>query len=88
MQKQGRFDHFNEDTGCKSWFFRMSVGTKLKCALNNTSPNSKNTQPKTKKNAFFKGYISPKGTTFYTFYKSKLLYEALQEMGIIWWPLR
>ena len=49
MQKQGRFDHFNEDTGCKSWFFRMSVGTKLKCALNNTSPNSKNTQPKTKK---------------------------------------
>ena len=81
MQKQGRFDHFHEDTGCKS------VGTKLKCALNNTSPNSKNTQPKTQKIAFFNGYISPKGTTFYTFYKSKLLYEALQDMGIIWWPL-
>ena len=41
MEKPGRSGHFHEGTGCKSWFFRMSAGTKLKCAFNNSSPNSK-----------------------------------------------
>ena len=40
MQKPGRFDHFPEETGCKSWFFLMSARTKIKCAINNNSPKS------------------------------------------------
>ena len=41
MQKPGIFDHFPEETVCKSWFFRVSAGTNLKWAFNDSSPNSK-----------------------------------------------
>ena len=58
MKKPGRSAHFPKGTGCTPWFFRMSAGTKLNCAFNNSSLNSK------KKNlnfAFFKGYTYTKG---------------------------
>ena len=42
MEKPGRSGHVPERTGCKSWFFIMSAGTKLKCAFNNSSLNNKN----------------------------------------------
>ena len=35
----GGYDHFPEWTGCKSWFFIISAGTKLKCAIKFHSPN-------------------------------------------------
>ena len=41
MEKSGRSGHFSEGTGCKYWCFIMSTGTKLKCAFNKSSPNSK-----------------------------------------------
>ena len=41
-KKTGRYDHFPKGTACTSWFLRMSTGTKLKCAFNNSSPNSEN----------------------------------------------
>ena len=44
MEKPGRSDHFPEGTGCKSCFFIMSPGPKLKCAFINSSPN--NNEPK------------------------------------------
>ena len=31
--KPGSSDHFPKGNGCKSWFFIMSAGTKLKCAF-------------------------------------------------------
>ena len=60
MQKLGRFDHFPEETGCKSWFFLMSARTKIKCAINNSSPNSIKKLNKKIKFSIFKGYISLK----------------------------
>ena len=59
MENPGRSDHFPEGTGCMSWFFIMSAGTKLKCAFNNSSVNSKTKFLKLKNliYAFFKGCI-------------------------------
>ena len=54
MKKPGISDHFPQGTGCMSSFFKISAGTKLKCAFNNTSPNSR----RKPKNFFFKEYIS------------------------------
>ena len=47
MGKPESSDHFPEGTGCKSLFFIMSTGNKLKCAPNNialrlNSPNKSN----------------------------------------------
>ena len=52
-KKTERSYHFPEDTGCKSWFVIIYARTKLKCTINNSSPNSQKT--------IFKGYISTKG---------------------------
>ena len=42
--------HFPRRAGCTPWFFRMSVGTKLNCALNNSGTNSFKKFNKTKLN--------------------------------------
>ena len=39
-KKTGSSDPFPKGTGCTPWFFRMSAGTKLNCAFNNSSPNN------------------------------------------------
>ena len=63
MEKPVSSDPFPKGTGCTPWFFRMSAGTKLNCAFNNSAPN--NNFKKNKGNcqnlAFFKGYIYTKG---------------------------
>ena len=41
IEQSGRSDHFPEGTECTPWFFVMSAGTKLKCALKLSSPNIK-----------------------------------------------
>jgi len=41
MEKPGSFDPFPKGTGCTPWFFRISADTKLNCAFNNSSLNSK-----------------------------------------------
>ena len=41
MEKPQSSVHFPKRTGCTLWFFRMSAGTKLNCAFNNSGPNSK-----------------------------------------------
>ena len=41
MEKPGSFDHFPKGTGCTPCFFRISADTKLNCAFNNSSLNSK-----------------------------------------------
>ena len=62
MEKPGSSDSFPKGTGCTSWFFRMSAGTKLNCAFNNSAPNNnKKNKEKSKNLAFFKGYIYIKG---------------------------
>ena len=40
-KKPGSFDHFPKGTGCTPCFFRISADTKLNCAFNNSSLNSK-----------------------------------------------
>ena len=50
MEKPGA--HFSKRTGCTPWFFRMSAGTKLNCAFNDSGLNSNNLK---RKIAFFKG---------------------------------
>ena len=40
-KKTGKSGHFPKGRGCKSWFFIMSAGTKLKCVFNYCSPNDK-----------------------------------------------
>ena len=57
MNKPGSSAHFPKRIGCMPWFFRMSAGTKLNCAFNNSGLNSK----KKLNFAFFKGYISARG---------------------------
>ena len=41
MEKPGSSDAFPKVTGCTPWFFRMSAGSELNCALNNSAPNNK-----------------------------------------------
>ena len=41
MQNPGIFDHFPEETGWKSEFFRMSASNKLSVAFNNRALTSK-----------------------------------------------
>ena len=41
MEKPGSFDHFPKGTGCTPCFFRISADTKLNCAFNNSSLDSK-----------------------------------------------
>ena len=61
-EKPGSSDPFPKGTGCMPWFFRMSAGTKLNCAFNNSSPiNAKKNQSKNQNLAFVKGYIYTKG---------------------------
>ena len=58
MEKPGSSDPFPKGKGCTPWFFRMSGGTKLNCAL------LKNNKKKFRKNqnfAYFKGYIYTRG---------------------------
>ena len=40
MEKPGSSDTFPNGTGCTPWLFRMSVGTKLNFAFNNSSSNN------------------------------------------------
>ena len=54
MEKTGDFDHFPKGTGCTPWFFRISADTKLNCAFNNSSLNSKQKLNK-------KGFIYTRG---------------------------
>ena len=51
MQKPGSSAHFPKRTGCTPWFYRMSAGTKLNCAFNNSGLNS--TKKLNKKMIFF-----------------------------------
>ena len=39
-QKPGSSAHLPKRTGCTLWFFRISAGTKLNCAFNNSGLNS------------------------------------------------
>ena len=55
MQKPGSLDRFPKGPGYTPWFFKMSVGTKLNSAFNNSYPNSKK--------KYFYGYISMKGVS-------------------------
>ena len=41
MKKPGRSEDFPQGTGCTSWFFIMSAGTKLNCAFKLSSANNK-----------------------------------------------
>ena len=62
MEKPGSFANFPKRTGCMPLFFRMSVGTKLNCAFNNSGPNSKKKlNTKNENFAFFMGNISMRG---------------------------
>ena len=51
MEKKnpGISDHFPEETEYPPWFFKISVGTKIKCAFKLSSANNK----KKSKNNFF-----------------------------------
>ena len=60
MEKSGSSAHFSKRTGYMPWFFKMSAGTKLNCAFNNSDINSKNAI-KNANFAFFKGYIYTRG---------------------------
>ena len=60
MEKPGTLDHLPKWPGCTPRFFRISVGTKLNSAFNNSYHNSKK-KNKYKKNVFFNGYISSIG---------------------------
>ena len=40
IEKPGSFDLFPMGTGCTPWFFRISAGTKLNFAFNNSSSNN------------------------------------------------
>ena len=40
MEKQGSSDPFPKGTGFTPWFLRMSAGTKLNCAFDNSYPNN------------------------------------------------
>ena len=51
MEKPGSSYHFPKGTGCTPWFFRMSAGTKLNCAFNNSALN--NNLKKFRKNSKF-----------------------------------
>jgi hypothetical protein len=55
MEKPGSSAHFPERTGCTQWFLRMSAGTKLNCAFNNSSLNSKKKLRKKLKFCIFQG---------------------------------
>ena len=41
VEKPGSPAHLPKRTGCTLWFFRISAGTKLNCAFNNSGLNSK-----------------------------------------------
>ena len=58
MEKPGSSAHFSKRTGCTPWFFRMSAGTKLSCAFNNSSLNRTKKEKENGKFAFLRGYIS------------------------------
>ena len=83
MEKPGIWDHFPKGPGCTQWFFRMSVGTKLNSALNNSYHNSK-----TKFNiifCIFKGYISMKGiSAIWTKNAPKWRQSAVTRVKKVW----
>ena len=60
MKKPGSSEPFPKGTGCTPLFFRMFAGTKLNCALNNSSPNNNKKWRKSQNLAFLKGYIYAK----------------------------
>ena len=61
MEKQGSSAHFPKRTGCTPWFFRMSAGTKINCAFNNSHPNGEKNEMKQQEFCISKGYILTKG---------------------------
>ena len=44
MEKPGSTANFPKRTGCTPWSFRISAGTKLNCAFNNSGPNRRRKQ--------------------------------------------